>query len=345
MRAHTGALLLRSLRVAAAHSPNPARAAGAAFPRASVAGDTSVEATHDELPAAFGPVGARKDLRADQWRRETDSGVCGCTRRQQTLAQASNRRMDGEWTSERRRDGLCARPDGSTTRSGGVLEVLWEEPIGCCARCARNLCSTTQKHVAGRGRWCVRAGGKGEGGLCAMRRLSGGDSRLVRILERLNLLQDECAVLPLAQLLALERRVEELHSDDRKDARIEVWLRAARTPPSCLARQAAHTAVRVCASAVPARVRLRPSLGLALLSVPLRCIRVRACVCTCRRARCGCARPRADHSLAAATCSDRGSSLGSCSSSRYGCSSACAAHGRPLARGPPGDSCARARMA
>ena len=55
------------------------------------------------------------------------------------------------------------------------------------------------------------------------RRLSGGDSRLVRILERLDLLQDECAVLLLAQLLALERRVEELHSDDREDARIDVW--------------------------------------------------------------------------------------------------------------------------
>ena len=55
------------------------------------------------------------------------------------------------------------------------------------------------------------------------RRLSGGDSRLVRILERPNLLQDECAVLLLAQLLALERRVEELHSDDREDARIDVW--------------------------------------------------------------------------------------------------------------------------
>ena len=38
------------------------------------------------------PVGARKDLRADQCRWETGSGVRGCTRRQQSLATASNRR-------------------------------------------------------------------------------------------------------------------------------------------------------------------------------------------------------------------------------------------------------------
>ena len=38
------------------------------------------------------PVGVRKDLRADQCRWETGSGVCGCTRRQQSLATASNRR-------------------------------------------------------------------------------------------------------------------------------------------------------------------------------------------------------------------------------------------------------------
>ena len=192
---------------------------------------------------------------------------------------------------------VSARPDGSTTQRGGVLEVLWEEPMGCCAHCARNLCSTTQKHVAGRGGWCGRAGGKGEGGLCAMRRrLSGGDSRLVRILERPNLLQDECAVLLLAQLLALERRVEELHSDDREDARIDVW---------CV--QPAHS---------PLAMPTRPH---------------------------GCARPRADRSLAAATCSDRGSSSGSCSSPKYGCSSACAArHCRPPRARAVGD---RARMA